>query len=322
MRILIADADGTYRQTIVKYIEGLGHQAQEALSGRQVLDICRVKCPDLILLDKNIGSPTANETLKQIRQLGGVALWNPLVLLSASFTDDEIEEAMKAGVDDFLPKPLSLIRLKARLVAAQRHLDLKDQVFTVAHDLVVANRALEGRVTQDVMTGIANASSFDDSLERDWFKAKRAQSSLCLILLNLDYFQAFNQVYGAEAGDNAIKRVAEALKLSLPQSAFLARTTGETFAVLINNLSQDEVCQLAERLRQVVLALKIPHSRSGCSEFVTASFGVSLAGKEGVFTQPLDLREAADFALYQAKHAGRNRVNFELMADSFNKIST
>jgi len=316
MRILIADADSTYRQTIVKFIEELGHQAEEALSGRQILDLCRVKCPDLILVDKHIGSPTALETLKQIRQLGGVALWNPLVLLGASFSDDEIEAAIKVGADDFLPKPLTPIRLKARLMAAQRHMDLKDQVFTVAHDLVVANRALEGRVTQDVMTGIANANSFEDNLEREWFKAKRSQSSLCLILLNLDYFQAYNQAYAAEAGDLAIKQVAETLKINLPQAAFLARISGETFGVLISNLGQEQVSQLAERLRQAIETLKIPHSRSGCSEFVTASFGVSLAGKEGVFTQPLDLREAADFALYQAKHAGRNRVNFELMADS------
>lgn len=315
MRILVADNDGDHRGIMVRDMEALGHTIQEALSVREVLEICRAKCPDLIFVDAQLSGLPGVDVVSQVRQTGGAALWVPIVLMGKTFTDLEIEQGLDAGVDDFVNKPLQNIRVKVKIRSAERLKNLKDEVFSVAHDLVIANRALEGLVTQDALTGVGNANSFEDALEREWFKAKRTNTSLALILIDLDYFQLFNQAYGAPEGDKAIKHVAEVLKINVPakEGAALARITGETFALLIPETAREDAIKLAEQLRNEVDRLKIPHKTSGCSDHLTASFGIALADP-GNYTSPWDLKEAADFALYQAKHYGRNRSYIEAAA--------
>lgn len=307
MRVMIADQDVEHRQQVANSIQRLGHIVQEALTSRDVVDQCRKKCPDLIFVDIKLSGQSGIEIIRQIRQLGGHAAWVPIVLTSPALTDADIIQGAESGADDVLTKPIPEPRLVLKLTSAQRHLDLKEEVFKVAHDLVVANRALQSVVTQDVLTGIGNSNSFEETLEREWFAAKKSNQPLSLIFLNLDYFQAFNQAYGAEEGDRAIKKVAEALRYAMPVGEhFLARTTGETFAVILHNTPREEALKIAESLHTAIDVLKIPHKASGATDHLTASFGIATA-EQGHFTTPWDLKDAADFGLYQAKHLGRNR---------------
>ncbi len=307
MRILIADQDTEHRQKLVTLIQKWGHTVQEALTGREVVELCRKKCPDLMFVDFTLSGQSGNEIVRQIRQTGGHAVWAPIVLMGKTGSETELVQSVEAGADDFLVKPISDGRLMLKVYSAERHLNLKEEVFKVAHELVVVNRALQNVITQDVLTGISNSNSFEEALEQEWFTAKRLNIPLSLILLNLDSFQAYNQAYGASAGDEVIKKVAETLKLSLPSGdAFLARTTGETFAVLLPKVPREEALKIGETLRKAIDDLKIPHKGSVCSDHITASFGAATVDADH-FTKPWDLKDAADFGLYQAKHQGRNR---------------
>jgi len=312
MRILVAEDDATHRAPLVSTLQSFGHVVQEASSSKDVQDVLRTKCPDLIFVDSLLSGTSGVEVAKQIRQTGGSAVWVPIVLMNKAFSDQEIEDSLDAGVDDFIIKPAEAIRVKVKVRSAERLKNLKDEVFAVAHDLVVANRALEGLVTQDVLTGVGNANNFEDNLEKEWFKAKRVGMPLALILTDIDYFLAFNQNYGAEEGDKCIKHVTEALRTAIPakEGVSLSRIGGETFAYIIPETSRETALQLAEKLRSAVDALRVPHKGSGCSDHVTVSCGVSLA-EPGNYTSPWDLKEGADFALYQAKHYGRNRTYVE-----------
>lgn len=310
MHILIADQDPQHRRKILTTVEAWGHTVEEALVGREAVEVCRKKCPDLIFIDSLLSGESGIELVRQIRQTGGHAVWVPIILMSEQISDAEMVKAVEAGIDNVMQKPLSEPQLMLSVYSALRHLNLKEEVFKVAHELVVVNRALQNVVTQDVLTGISNSNSFDDVLEQEWFTAKKLGAPLSLILLNLDFFQAYNQTYGAQAGDEVIKRVAATLKMALPpgKSALLARMTGETFAVLLANAHGPVATEVAEKLQHAVDSLNIPHQNSGCSDHITASFGVATV--EGEFTKPWDLKDTADFALYQAKHRGRNRVVF------------
>lgn len=309
MHIMVADQDIEHRRSLVSYLQTLGHTPQEALTGREILDQCRSKCPHLIFIDKELSGTSGVEIIRQIRQLGGHAIWVPIVLTGQGLKEPEILQAIEAGADDFLEKPIPEIRLLAKIRSAERQQNLKDEVFSVAHNLVVANRALESLVTQDTLTGIGNSNSFDDAFEKAWFRAKRSNLPLTLIMANLDYFQAYNQAYGAGKGDETIIKVAEALREALAPEATIARLTGETFAILLPEMGGEQGLQLAEKLRSAVEGLQIPHINSGCSDYVTASFGLSVAEPPN-YTTPWDLRESADFALFEAKHRGRNRVHY------------
>jgi diguanylate cyclase (GGDEF)-like protein len=315
MRVLIADQETDHRANLVSYIQTLGHTVQEALTERDVIDQCRSKRPELIFIDSQLSGVSGIELIRQIRLLGGHAIWAPIVLMSKQFEEQQMMQGVEAGADDLLIKPIPPVRMLAKVRSAERLANLKEEVFAVAHNLVIANRALENIATQDVLTGVGNSNTFDDDLERYWFDAKRNNAPLAIVMANLDYFKAYNQSYGAVKGDDAIKRIAEILKSALPKGdSSLARLGGETFAILLPNTSVEEGMKAAENLRAAIDVAEIPHINSGCSDHLTASFGVSVA-EPGRYTSPWDLKEAVDFALYQSKHHGRNRSYFVSTAD-------
>lgn len=315
MHILVADQDVESRTTLATILKTWGHQVTEALSESEVMDLCREKCPDLIFLNKELSGVSGILMARKIRQIGGQAVWVPLILIGKHLNEAEILQGLDAGIDDFLAKPIPEIQLRIKTGSAARHLNLKEEVFSVAHHLVIANRALENVAIQDTLTGMGNSNGFDDALEREWFQNKKNETPLTLWMINLDYFLAYNQNYGVPKGDELLKQFAELLKTTVPPSAFIARIAGDTFAVLLPNTKREEAVKIAETLRSSLDALKIPHSGSGCCDHVTASLGG--ATEEPLhFTSPWDLKEAADFALYQAKHHGRNRVYMEPTTES------
>jgi diguanylate cyclase (GGDEF)-like protein len=310
MRVLVADQEAEHRASLVSYLQTLGVTVQEALAEREVLDQCRGKCPELIFIDNELSGASGIEVVRHIRQLGGHAVWAPIVLMDKAFDESRMTKAIDAGIDDLLIKPITKARILGKVRSAERMQNLKDEVFSLAHNLVVANRALENIATQDILTGVGNSNSFDDALEHDWFEGKRNNTPLVLMMVNLDYFQAYNQVYGAAKGDEVLRKIAEALKTMLPKGgSSIARIAGDTFAILLPKTNADDGMIVAEQFRKTIDALQIPHINSGCSDHITASLGVSSA-EPGHYTSPWDLKEASDFALYQAKHKGRNRSFF------------
>lgn len=306
MRIMVADQDGEHRQQIVARLQKWGHTVQESLTAREVVEQCRKKCPDLVLIDFNLAGESAVETVRQIRQTGGHALWVPLVVMGKQISDPEKIQCVEAGADDVILKPITEIQLMTKAYSAARQVNLKEEVFKVAHELVVVNRALQNVVTQDVLTGIANSNSFEETLEREWMSAKKRSAPLSLILLNVDFFQAYNQAYGAELGDQALKKTADALKATLAGEGFLARMVGDTFGIILPNTTREDAFKIGEKCHQAVDVLQIPHRSSGCGDHLTLSFGVATV-EANHFTKAWDLKDAADFGLYQAKHYGRNR---------------
>jgi diguanylate cyclase (GGDEF)-like protein len=307
MRIMVADQDSEHRRQIIEWMQKWGHVVQEALSAREVVEQCRKKCPDLVLIDFLLSGQSGVETVRQIRQTGGHAVWVPIVVMAKEFSNQALMQVVDAGADDILSKPLDEIRLMIKVQSAARQVNLKEEVFKVAHELVVVNRALQNVVTLDVLTGISNSHSFEEALERECSIAQKNHTPVSLILLNIDFFQAYNQVYGAELGDQAIKKIADALKKTLSDTnAFLARAIGDTFAILLPNTGRDEAYKIGGLLHQAVEGLNILHRSSGCGDHITASFGVATTKSDQVM-KAAELKDAADYGLYQAKHYGRNR---------------
>jgi diguanylate cyclase (GGDEF)-like protein len=314
MRVLVADNDIINRNNIIQYLIQVGYKTEEALSGNEVLRHCKNKCPDLCLIDIKLSGASGIDIVKQVRQLGGLAVWNPIVLMGAEITTQQLMDGIEAGADDFFTKPIDLIRLEYKIRAAKRQEDLKEQVFSVAHDLVLANRVLENVVNKDSLTGTADLNTFHRALEEEWFKAKNDNASLSLIIIGIDCFKSYNTLYGSSVGDDRIKEVAITFKNILAGGInhTFARTVGESFSVLLPGMTLKQAVTLANKMIVAVESLKIQHSGSKCSEYLTASAGIASI-KQEAFKNPLELIEAADYALYQAKHQGRNRVYYESM---------
>lgn len=168
--------------------------------------------------------------------------------------------------------------------------------------------SLRARSYVDGLTGIANRRYFDVALDRELRRAQRMGGELALLLVDIDSFKAYNDHFGHQQGDACLTTVAQALASRLKRPADVAaRYGGEEFAAILPDTSLDQAELVANAIRAYVAALALPHAPSAYFPMVTLSIGVA-AFDPARLKDPAALVEAADKALYAAKHGGRNRV--------------
>jgi diguanylate cyclase (GGDEF)-like protein len=160
---------------------------------------------------------------------------------------------------------------------------------------------LQDLAQRDPLTGLANRRALDTQLEALCEKGER----FAVIMVDVDIFKAFNDCYGHVIGDDCLRRVAAMLRASLRNTSDqIARVGGEEFVVVLPQTSVENARIMAERMRNSVYGLRIPHTESP-EHVVTISAGVS--GSSGP-TSADEMLSGADKALYRAKSRGRNRV--------------
>ena len=168
---------------------------------------------------------------------------------------------------------------------------------------------LEQLVLIDSLTSISNRRHFDMYIQQEWSRAMRNNANLSLILIDVDNFKAYNDHYGHQAGDDCLRQVASSLRQTAKRSSDLvARYGGEEFVVVLPETTSSGTLNIAQKLHQVVEGLNIEHKYSLAAPVVTISVGVSsIVPTEGFSMQ--NLIYAADQALYNSKHNGRNQVS-------------
>ncbi|MGA2893081.1 MAG: diguanylate cyclase [Xanthobacteraceae bacterium] len=185
--------------------------------------------------------------------------------------------------------------------------DMAAKLATREEELQIANEHLEELASLDGLTGLANRRAFDRQIEREWQRARELREPLALMMIDIDHFKLFNDRYGHVAGDTCLRAVGETLSLvTLEEAVLVGRYGGEEFALLLPGLSVERAAALADEARKAVEDLYINHSESPCGH-VTISIGVESMVPDKYQTAA-DLIEAADTALYDAKHRGRNTV--------------
>lgn len=177
----------------------------------------------------------------------------------------------------------------------------------MAFNLSETNARLRVLASVDGLTGIANRRSLDERFVDEWKRAQRVQTPLSLLMIDLDHFKDFNDLYGHHAGDRCLQTVAETLREYVRRPQDMAgRFGGEEFAILLPHTPVDDAFDLAERVRKAVFDLAIVHEKSPHLR-VTVSVGCS-AAIPSAGNDRLELLRTADAALYRAKEAGRNVV--------------
>lgn len=176
-------------------------------------------------------------------------------------------------------------------------------------ELQQGNRQLDRIARLDPLTELANRRHFDEFLLQVWSRGRQDGRDVALLMIDVDHFKRYNDHYGHPAGDACLQQVAAALKRHLRKPGDLvARLGGEEFIAVLNSTSLPQAHATAERVREQILQLGLPHAASPLSRQVTVSIGVACARPADADATPLSLIEAVDRALYDAKHGGRNRV--------------
>lgn len=176
-------------------------------------------------------------------------------------------------------------------------------------ELSALNARLQTLSRSDVLTGVANRRHFQGQLALAFERARADGEPLSVLMLDVDHFKAYNDRYGHPAGDECLRQVAQALREGLRHpSDLVARFGGEEFVIVMQQADQAAALGAAERIRAAVESLGMRHEGSVTSSVVTASVGTATLAPCYDITSPDKLVSCADQALYEAKRAGRNRV--------------
>ncbi|RTE92987.1 MULTISPECIES: diguanylate cyclase [Bradyrhizobium] len=199
-------------------------------------------------------------------------------------------------------------RLPAEFVPLARAFNaMAAQLSQRERELIASNDRLTVMASIDMLSGLANRRGFQSRLDFEWMRAQQYGSDLALLMIDVDHFKLFNDTYGHLEGDSCLTRLGESLSgIAADTMGFAARYGGEEFCLLLPNTDVARAVKIGEQVRATVLKLCLPHITSA-HMIVTVSIGVA-ATKPNESLRPGDLIEAADAALYAAKHRGRNNV--------------
>jgi diguanylate cyclase (GGDEF)-like protein len=243
----------------------------------------------LVSLFVLLGALIAAETLiiKPIELLAGTARRFGQGDWSARASRDRLPS-------EFVPLARSFNAMAARLSQRER-------------ELLATNDRLTVMASIDMLSGLANRRGFQSRLEYEWMKAQQYGSDLALLMIDVDHFKLYNDTYGHPEGDACLTRLGETLSgLAAENLGFAGRYGGEEFCLLLPNTDANRAREIGETVRTTVQELNLPH-RTSLHLCVTVSVGVA-ATRPNDSQRPGDLIEAADAALYAAKHRGRNTV--------------
>lgn len=263
------------------------YDVRDVTDAMSALAVLRSTPVDLILLD--IVMPEIDGfTLCRMIQDDEATRNIPIIFITAMADEDSIERAYEAGGKDYVTKPFKPRELLSRV---RTQLELRRMM-----------NNLEFLAFQDPLTGICNRRRFYDLANAQFARP----AAMHAVMLDIDHFKAINDHHGHAAGDEILTRVAEEAAGRLPAEAVFGRIGGEEFAMILPDGDDGSVLRLVEDIRQSVAAL--PIQVAGRNVRCTVSCGI--ARKEPATRSLDELLQAADAALYDAKHLGRNRSVF------------
>ena len=291
-KLLVVDDQPINIQVMYRCFAG-DYQVFMATNGEQALALCKSNPPDLILLDVVMPGVDGYEVCKQLKADSSTQ-HIPVIFVTAHTDPAQETHGLNLGAVDFIAKPVNPDVVRARV---KTHLTLKFQ-----SDL------LRRLVFLDGLTGVFNRRYFDQQIATEWSRAQRSNEPLSLILLDVDFFKLYNDRYGHQAGDDALRVVADTLKSALKRPADLvARFGGEEFACILPETAFDDALVIANQLEQKIRDLAIPHQSSTVDAVITISVGLATR-INNTGSDATDLIGLADSLLYKAKHTGRGRV--------------
>lgn len=293
-KILIVD-DERYNLTVLGDLLQDDYELSIAKCGSQALNLINTgRPPDMVLLDVMMPDMSGYEVCKQIK-LNPITGNIPVIFISAMNTETDETMGFEVGGVDYITKPFRPVVVKARI---KTHMELKEH-----------REQLEAMSNIDGLTGIPNRRRFDEYLQQLWIHTINSSNPIALIMMDIDFFKAFNDHYGHIAGDECLKSVAQSL-VSVPLRSLdlVARYGGEEFIAVLPQTDPAGSIIIANSMHKAVLSLQIPHACSAISKYVSISVGIS----NTIHTKSSStkkLLESADESLYRAKNAGRNRVD-------------
>ncbi len=288
-RVVVVDDDRIMLRLISTWLTQSGYDVATAADGREALRVIEHFQPSIVLTDWNMPHLSGLDLCREIRDKHPTPYVYMLVVTSREDREDVIQ-AVDAGADDFLVKPIKEDELLARVSQAQAALRRFRQFVEIAET--------------DPLTGAVNRRKLDEYCVREIAAASRNGSPLSCVLFDLDFFKHLNDSFGHAVGDNALRHFAQVLRQYTREEDCICRYGGDEFCVLLPEYTQEVACEFAERVRMAFSNSSLPLG-DRLAQF-SATAGVAEWRQDIV--APRQLIDLADEALLAAKRSGRNCV--------------
>jgi diguanylate cyclase (GGDEF)-like protein len=312
MNILLVDDDAIDREVVKRALRNNKdvsslHEVSSAEDGLKAVENDRY---DVLLLDYRMPKVDGIEMVIELRSrpnLGETAI----VMMSAS--DDEVLAlaCLQAGAQDFITKgEITAAKLKRSIIQAQKRFELEKKLYSSFCQV----REL---AEKDSLTGLSNRYHFEEALKVSIDNNKRTQTTIALLLLDLDHFKNINDTYGHETGDKLLKSTAARINQCLRGNELFGRLGGDEFAILITGLKYaNDATAVGHR---IIKALESPIEINGHSIQCGVSIGISMHPQNADSAE--ELTKYADIAMYRAKKKGRNQLCYfeDVMQKQFSR---
>jgi diguanylate cyclase (GGDEF)-like protein len=310
LRILVVDDDAMSLRYMESHLSKAGHEIATARNAHDAMRVLLQFNPQVVITDWIMPGMDGLQLCRTIRE---TEIGRQVYVIMVTSHDDKgrLTEAFAAGCDDYLTKPVHPQELCARTRAASRVVQLQSdlsrensEVQQYAAELSIGNRQLQREVWTDPLTGLPNRRFARESLAEAWEASVRRGQPFACIMVDVDHFKRVNDTFGHAAGDLVLKGTAASLRKSVRRSDVLCRFGGEEFLVVCPDIDANGAFRTAERLRKAIESNVID------SDLFTGNVTISAGAamwNEGMADVDV-LLKLADDALYDAKRAGRNRV--------------
>ncbi len=285
--VLVVDDSPDKLSLLATALRLAGYHVRTATNGEEALVVIESNPPDLVITDVMMPKVNGYELARRIRGNPQTRFIPVIMQTAAGYRAEDSLRGSEAGALGYITDPGDLDLLLAR---TRTLLDFKAYLDSCQEDAFT-----------DHLTGLANRRRFETKLDAEVDRTLRYGHAFCLLMVDIDNFKNLNDTFGHRAGDDAIRRLAKALRDGTRGIDLAARIGGEEFALILVETEQQGAMDVAERLRVAIKSIPLPEAGH-----ITASFGVAECPSSAQTAQ--DLLEAADTALYNAKRAGRDRV--------------
>lgn len=315
-RILIVDDDPNIIEIIQDALDGQNYEIKTTTSSMEALDIIENWHPQLMIIDVNLPQLSGMEAVRRLRDQRETF---SVIMISGSNDSEQAIAGLEAGADDYISKPFNSKELLARVRAQFRIRDLTEQ-------LVRSNARLKDLADTDDLTGLMNMRSLYSRLHYEIERGKRYQRTVCVVMMDLDEFKSVNDGHDHLFGSYVLTEVGKLIRNSIRNVDIAARYGGDEFLIVLTEIDRPAVYSFCERLRKRIAQYQF---KSGFDEMqLTTSIGFAITDPNNCDIEAKQLVRVADWALYEAKRAGRNRVTYfdlsehpEFMVPNFKKTS-
>jgi two-component system cell cycle response regulator len=301
VKILVADDDPVSRRLMERILQQSGYEVITAANGRQAAhELAKEGGPRLALIDWMMPELDGPGVCREVRDRHN-DLYVYILLLTSKESCEDVVRGLEAGADDYLTKPCHPAELKARLHTGRRILQLEDK-------LVEAREEMRFKATHDALTSLWDRGAILALLRSGLSRSVREQSPISFLLCDIDHFKNINDGYGHHTGDEVLEEVSTRLLDGVRSHDAVGRYGGEEFLIVLNGCNGEHLKERAEHIRRSI----------GDSPFSTSHGSIPIFMSIGAITIenwdksiPIEqFLKQADLALYRAKAAGRNRVDY------------